>query len=137
VKKQLLYIFILFSLYSCKGQTESNLKIDVSKVKEITIINKVYSCYRNYKKETVIIKDKDQIEKIIDAFTYSEPIKGNINEKSSNGFFEINFYEGDKNHYYTLNYTIYDGVILRNDNNGDRYRNDRLEIAIYKHFVNY
>lgn len=46
----------------------------------------------------------------------------------NNGFFDISFYEGDKEYLYTINYTIYNGVILWND--GNPYKNDKFEVLI-------
>lgn len=130
----LIIVFLLVT--SCKSQVNENLIIDFNNVKEIKVINKVDCSMHNLKGRTKIITDKSTIKNIVDALTLSEEINKDVNMKMSNGFFEIDFYEGAKNHYYTINYTIYDGVIVRNDNNGIRYKNDRLEIVIYKIFEN-
>lgn len=124
-------------LLSCKGQNSNTLNIDASKVKEITIINKVDCSFNKLVKQETIITDRDKIEKIIDAFSYMQPIqdRGSVNMKVNHGFFEMSFNEGDRNHYYTINYTVYFGVIVSNDNNGELFKNDRLEIAVYKQFV--
>lgn len=137
MKKLLIYITFITICYSCNAQKDNDLKIDVTKVKEIKIINKVNSIYRDYKKETIVLSDKNEIEKILTSFTHLTPIKGEVNTKINNGFFEIVFFEGDKEYYYEILYTLYDGIIIINLKNGDRFKNDRLEIAVYKHFVNY
>lgn len=91
MKKLLIYITFITICYSCNGQSDNNLKIDVTKVKEIKIINKVNSIYRDYKKETIVLSDKKEIEKILTSFTHLTPIKGEVNTKINNGFFEIVF----------------------------------------------
>lgn len=130
------YTTILLLFISCNGQQNNKKeKIDASKVKEITITNKIDFSMHKLKSNSIIVKEVDQIKKIVDAFSYSEEIKQRVNTGAGYGFFEIDFNEGEKNHYYTINYTVYDGVILRNDNNGDMFKNDRLEGAVYPLFV--
>ena len=119
-------------MVSCNAQ-EKNKNIDATKVKEITIINKVYCSTHNLEGEKRVVTNREEIEKIINGFSYSEPITTEVNMKMNNGFFDISFNEGDKEHIYTINYTIYNGVVLWNS--GDLYRNDRLEVAIYQLFV--
>lgn len=129
------YTAILLCI-SCNGQQNIQIeKMDDSKVTKITIVNKIDCSVHKLKSNTIIIKDVDQIKKIIDAFSYSTAIKEKVNTGAGHGFFEIDFDEGGKNHYYTINYTVYDGVILRNDNNGDMFKNDRLEGIVYSLFV--
>ncbi len=128
--------FILFiTINSCQSQSEK-VKMDSSKIKEIIITNKVDCSPHHLVGNKLVIKDQSTIDEIIKSFSYSEPIAKTVNLKSNNGFFEIDFYEKDINHYYTVNYTVYDGVVLLNNNNGDMLKNDRLEILIYKLFVN-
>ncbi len=121
---------------TCHGQ-ESNKSntIDASKVKEITITNKMYCSLQKLAQGSIVIKDQNQIEKIIDAFADCKKTDKGVNMSMAYGFFEIDFYEGSINHYYTINYTVYDGVIVRNDNNGDRFKNDRLEGVVNPLFV--
>lgn len=135
--RNLIFLFIAFCLYSCKGQTTTALKIDASKVKQISIFNKVDCSFNKLVKQEVTITDREKIETIIKSFSYLQPIpdKGSINMKVAHGFFEMSFDEGEKHHYYTINYTVYDGVIVSNDNNGEIFKNDRLEISVYKQFV--
>ena len=136
MKRYFIYLFIVFSLFSCNGQSNENIKIDASKVKEITIINKVDCSYRNYKKGTIIVNEKEKIETIINSFSYLQPIsdRGSINLKAGNGFFDLIFKEGETEHYYTIFYTVYDGVIIWSNDGGKLFKNDRLEIAVYKLF---
>ncbi len=126
-------ISFLFLVTSCSGQENKNNKIDASKVKEITIINKVYCSTHNLTGKNLVVTNRAEIEKIIDGFSYSEPITTDVNLKMNNGFFDVSFYEGDKEYFYTINYTIYNGVVLWH--NGNLYRNDQLEVAIYKMFA--
>lgn len=134
MKTIFLYFFIFFCVLSCKGQNDKSKDMDASKVVEITIKNKLFNPSQKMK-PNLTIKDKDIILKIVEAFRYSEKIKGTVNTGANNGFFEIDFNEGNINHYYTINYTVYDGVILRNDHNGEMFKNDKLEGVIYPLFV--
>lgn len=133
MKQILVYISFLVLITSCNGQEVENDKIDSSKVKDITIVNKVYCNIHNFKTGNVVITNREEIEKIIKGFSYSEPIETDVNMKMNNGFFDISFKEGNKEHLYTINYTIYNGVVLWN--NGNLYRNDRLEAVIYQLFL--
>lgn len=133
MKQILIYMSFLFLIISCNGQENKNNNIDESKVKEITIINKINCSIHNLKDENIVITNREEIKKIINEFSYSKPIDTEVNMKMNNGFFDISFNEGEKEHFYTINYTIYNGVILWN--NGNLYKNDRLEIAIYQLFV--
>lgn len=136
MKSLLTYIAILFLFISCNGQPNNKAeKIDATKVKEITISNKIDCSMHKLKTNSIVIKNADQINDIVEAFSFSEKITQKVNTGAGYGFFEIDFYEGEKNHYYTINYTVYDGVILRNDNNGDMFKNDKLEGIIYPFFV--
>lgn len=135
MKRILNYLIILLFFSSCKGQDNPKQKIDASKVKEITLVNKVNCTNHKLNSDNILIKDKKQIEKIINTFAYAEPIKTRVNTGAENGFFEVKFYEGEKEYYYTIIYTIYDGVIVSNDLNGDMYKNDRLEGSVYPLFV--
>jgi hypothetical protein len=137
MKKLLTYIFFMIICYSCNSQIEKDLIIDSNKVKEIKIVNKVNSIYRDYKKETIFLHDRNKIDKILSSFIYLNPVEKEVNTKINNGFFEIIFFEGEKEYYFNILYTLYDGVIVIDLKNGNRYKNDRLEIAIYKHFVKY
>ncbi len=127
---------IVYVCYSCTGQTTGKLKIDASKVKKIEIINKVTRSFTKLVREEVVITDKDKIEDIIEKFSYMEPLqdRGSRSMNVNHGFFELIFDEGDIHHYYTINYTVYHGVIVSNDNNGLIYKNDRLEIAVKREF---
>ena len=135
--KKIIYLLTVFSLLSCKGQTTDVLKIDASKVSEINIINKVDCSFNKLVKQETTITDRDKIEKIIDAFSYMQPIqdRGSINMKVSHGFFEMSFDEGTKHHYFTIHYTVYNGVIVWSNDWGKMFKNDRLEIVVYKQFV--
>jgi hypothetical protein len=129
---QTLCILTIFLFTSCHGQESTTNKIDVLKVKEIKIINKVI-CVHNLKNKDLIISNRNEIEKILNELSYSKPVTGDINMKMNNGFFDISFQEGNIQHLYTINYTIYNGVILWN--NGDLYRNNGLEVIIYQLFL--
>ena len=127
---------VSFLAISCKGQDENPaITVSSSDVKEITIQNKVYCSMHNLSTKSIIITDVEKIKKILKVFSNSNKIEGNINSRANNGFFEISFNEKAVNHYYTINYTVYDGVVLRNDNNGKLYKNDELEGIIYTLFV--
>ena len=126
-------VYLLFCVISCKGQENINNKIDVSKVKEITIINKVYCSTQSLKSKNIVVTNREEIEKIINNLSLSEAITTDVNMKMNNGFFDISFNEGDKEYLYTINYTIYDGVILWY--NGSIYRNNSLEVVVYQLFV--
>ncbi len=132
IKQLLVSISFLFLLNSCANQDNKNIKIDVLNVKEIKIVNKVYCSYHNLKGKNRVITSREEIEKIIKGFSYSKPIETDVNMKVNNGFFDIIFYEEDKKHIFTLIYTVYNGVVLWYE--GDLYRNDRLEVVIYKFF---
>ncbi|WP_447634999.1 hypothetical protein [Flavobacterium microcysteis] len=134
--KILIIILSTFLIISCNRQNKNqSIKITPSNVKEISIANKIDCSIHNLKTLTLKIKDKEEINKIINTFSLSEKIQGSINNRANYGFFEISFNDGETDYYFTLNYTVYDGVILRNDNNGERFKNDKLEGIIYPLFV--
>ena len=139
MKSILCYLTILFLFVSCHGQeTNKSNTIDASKVKEITITNKMYCSVQKLTQGSIVIKDQDQIEKIIKTFTYSEKeqrSKGDVDIKNNIGFFDISFNEEDKSYFYSIIYTTYNGVILINNNNGDMYKNDRLEGVVNPLFI--
>ena len=128
---------ILFILsYGCQEQNNKSATIDFSKVKKITINNNVYADARDFVKKNINITDIDQIQDIIDAFRYSKPISQTaVRINLNNGFFEIDFNEGGEKHSFRIIYTIYDGVVIMNMENGDCFKNDRLEIIVYKFFI--
>lgn len=133
MKKSLLIIAVIFFVSSCKSQDKETL-IDASKVNSITITNKLSQAPQKLKSQ-VIIKEKDDIVKIVESFEYSQKLSSKVALNSNYGFFEIDFDEGTSNHYYTINYTVYNGVILVNNHNGDMFKNDRLEGLVYPLFV--
>ncbi|MCP1995515.1 hypothetical protein [Flavobacterium sp. HSC-61S13] len=135
--KNVIYIYIIICLYSCAERNSKASKIEVTKVDEIEIINKVDCSYDKLSKGNIVIKDTKQIEEIINTFSYMEPIldRGAVNLKVSYGFFDVIFSEGQKHHFYTINYTVYDGVIIWSNDGGRLYKNDRLEVAVYRQFV--
>lgn len=133
MKKSLLILTVIFFVSSCKGQ-DKEILIDTSKVKSIKIVNKLSQASQKLKSQ-VIIKEKDVIVKIVESFKYSQKLPTKVALNSNYGFFEMDFDEGAINHYYTINYTVYSGVILVNNNNGDMFKNDRLEGLIYPLFV--
>ena len=136
IMKNIFMLAVSFLAISCKGQDENPaITVSSSDVKEITIQNKVYCSMHNLSTKSIIITDVEKIKKILKVFSNSNKIEGNINSRANNGFFEISFNEKAVNHYYTINYTVYDGVVLRNDNNGKLYKNDELEGIIYTLFV--
>ncbi|MBA5793291.1 hypothetical protein H1R17_03145 [Flavobacterium sp. xlx-214] len=137
MKNIILSLIVVLGSTSCKEEHSNKLSFDASKVNEITIHNKVDCSFEKLVKQQLTITDKNQISKILDAFSYMEPIedRGNVNMKVSNGFFELSFNEGNKENYFTINYTIYDGVVIWSNDGGKLFKNDRLEIVINDLFV--
>lgn len=134
--KNLITLLSMFLIISCNGQNDNpSIKITSSNIKEISITNKLDCSMHNLKPITLKIIDKTEIDKIIDAFSSSKKVQESVNNGANYGFFEISFNDGKTDYYYTINYTVYDGVILRNDNNGDKYKNDKLEGLVYPLFV--
>ncbi len=136
---QITIFYILISsqfFLSCKEQIHQSHKIDSSDVKEITIVNKVYCSSVEFVRKKVIITERNQINNIIETFSYAKLIKQkDVGLNRNNGFFEIEFYEGEEEHSYDVVYTIYDGIVVVNSNNGDCFKNDLLEVKIYKLFI--
>jgi len=138
MSRKILNIFLILLLlsYACQQQNKKSAPIDFAKVKKITIYNKVYADARDFIKKNVSITDTDKIQDIIDAFRYSKPISQTaVRINRNNGFFEIDFNEGLEKHSFTIIYATYDGVVIMNSENGDCFKNDRLEIIVYKFFI--
>ena len=138
MKLKLIHLSIVFYLFtcSCEAQREHPSIIDSSKVKKITIVNKVYCSPNEYVRKNASISDRNQINYIIDELNNSKLINQNdVRLNTTYGFFELEFYEGDKEYSYIIVYTIYDGVVIVSNLNGDCFKNDRLEILIYKLFI--
>lgn len=135
--KKLICIFIITIFNSCNSQNEVDKSIvNFKKVNEITMINKVDCIYRNYSKETIVIKNEDEIKKVLTTFEFMSPVeKVNSDTKNNNGFLEVIFFEGEKEFYFNIVYTLYNGVVIIDLKTGNRYKNDKFEIAVYKHFT--
>jgi hypothetical protein len=134
--KNLITIISILLIISCnENKSNQGIKITPSSIKKISITNKVNCSLHNLKPITLEIIDKSEISKIIDTFSLSKKIRGSVNNRANNGSFEISFNDGKTDYYFSLSYTIYDGVILRNNNNGERFKNDKLEGLIYPLFV--
>ena len=133
MKKSLLILTVIFFVTCCNSQNKETL-IDASKVNSITITNKLSKASQKLKPQ-VVVKDKDVIVKIVKLFKYSEKLSTKVALNSNYGFFVMDFDEGTVNHYYTINYTVYNGVIIMNNHNGDLFKNDHLEGLVYSLFV--
>ena len=132
----LLKIALFILITSCNGQKEKDInEVVFESVKEITIHNKVECSMHNLIRNSITVRADTEINKIIKSITNSEKIYEKINSRANNGFFEIVFKENNTIHNYTINYTVYSGVIIRDDNNGDLFRNDELEGIIYQLFI--
>ena len=87
-------------------------------------------------RKNVIIVERDKIDDIVSAFDYGKPVnQGDVGLNTNYGFFEMEFYEGNDRYAFIIIYTIYDGVVIQSMQNGDCFKNDRLEILVYKLFV--
>lgn len=134
--KNLISIISILLIISCNNNKDyESIKIVPSNIKEISIANKVNCSLHNLKPITLEIIDKSEISKIINVFSLSKKIQGSVNNRANNGSFEISFNDDKTDYYFSLSYTVYDGVILRNNNNGEQYKNDMLEGLIYPLFV--
>lgn len=134
--KNIYYLCLSLILISCGGQLKEKIIIDTPTMTEIKIVNKVNCSHAHLTKKEVLIEDKDEIEKIINLMKHSSDIKTHVNTKVNVGFFDMTLLDSNNTkYYYTILYTIYNGVILTDLNgSGNHFRNDRLEILIYKLF---
>ena len=134
--KSIYYLYLSIIMISCGGQLNEKIIIDAPTITEIKIINKVNCSHAHLTKKEVLVKDKSEIEKIVNLMKHSSDIKTRINTKVNFGFFDITLLDSNNTkYYYTILYTVYNGVILTDLNgSGNHFKNDRLEILIYKLF---
>lgn len=135
MKNKVLYYLLFFVCMSCIGQSKELSKFEASKVSEIIIKNKVNCSVHKLNQDKIIISDLATKEKIIGLFSKSQKIEGNVALSYNNGFFDIEIIEGGKSYYYSIVYSVYDGVVITDNNNGNQYKNDVLEFEIYSMFV--
>ena len=134
--KNIYYLCLSLILISCGGQLNEKIIIDAPTITEIKIVNKVNCNHARLTKKEVLIEDKSEIEKIINLMKHSTNIRTRVNTKVNVGFFDMILLDSNNTkYYYTILYTIYNGVILTDLNgSGNHFRNDRLELLIYKLF---
>jgi hypothetical protein len=117
-------------------QDKNDVIIRPEKVTEINIVNKVYCHFSKLRNEKVKVTDRILINNLIGALNDAQQINRlDIRTNVNNGFFEIGFEIGGEAYSYDILYTVYDGVVIRNLENGDCLRNDFLEILVYKLFL--
>lgn len=98
MQSRLFALLMLVFLASCKGRasSDSTITIDATKVKEITIYNKMYCTVQPLKHNKIVITDRKTIEKIMDSFSRSKEVKEFVSLSQGYGFFEIDFKEDDR-----------------------------------------
>jgi|WetSurMetagenome_2_1015567.scaffolds.fasta_scaffold17764_5 hypothetical protein len=136
-KRIFCYILIFIQCtIGCNTQDKEKGIINPKKVAEINIVNKVYCHSSNLIREKVNLTDRVLIDNLIGALNDAKPInRFDIRPNVNYGFFEIEFNEDSQAHSFAIQYTVYDGVVIRNMENGDCLRNDFLEILVYKLFL--
>lgn len=135
MKNKVLYYLLFFVCLSCIGQSKELSKFEAAKVSEIIIKNKVNCSVHNLNQDKIIISDLTTKQKIIGLFSKSQKMQENVALSYNNGFFDIEIIEDGKSYYYGIVYSVYGGVIIKDDNNGDQYKNDVFESEIYSMFV--
>ena len=135
MKKYIFYLTLLILTTSCKGQNNDIIKIDSSRVKEIIIKNKVSYSQQELIDGKIVITNRDKIESILNSLNHSKKILEPPSLNANFGYFDIEIIEGDKSHFYGINYTVYDGVIIADYNSTKRYKNDELEGLVYSIFI--
>jgi hypothetical protein len=136
LRKYFLIIFLIIIVFACKnGDGNSNAPNSV-KVNEIKIVNDVIcSAYPLIKKE-VKIKDEGQISGILKEIKSLKPIPTNSAMiKINYGYFELLYQQGTVDKSYLIIYSIYDGVVIIDNNDGRFYKNNNLENKVYKYFL--
>lgn len=130
------FLIILQCTFSCKDQSKQTNGINSFDVKEIKIENKVYCHSSKLIKEKVKVTDRILVNNLIGALNDAKHINRlDIRPNVNYGFFEIEFETGEEAYSYDILYTVYNGVVIRNLENGDCLRNDFLEILVYKLFL--
>jgi hypothetical protein len=135
MKNKVLYYLLFLVCMSCIGQSKELSKFEAGRVSEIIIKNKVNCSVHKLKQDKIIISDLATKEKIIRLFSKSQKMEGNVALSYNNGFFDIEIIEGGKSYFYGIVYSVYDGIVINDNNNGDQYKNDVFESEIYSMFV--
>jgi len=103
------------------GGTVKEKKTDIVAIK---IVNHTENKY--IKRDTVLTEQKD-IASINEQLNKLTPFK-NVNGKKEMGYFGLTLVFVDKNELkYDVVYTVYDGVIVYNENSNQTYKDDKLE----------
>lgn len=136
LRKYFLSIFLIIIVFSCKNGDGNSNEPNSVKVNEIKIVNNIIcSAYPLIKKE-VKIKDEGQINDILKEIKSLKPIPTNSAMiKISYGWFELLYQQGTADKSYLIIYSIYDGVVIIDNNDGRFYKNNNLENKIYKYFL--
>ncbi|MOA21964.1 hypothetical protein D3C78_1424880 [compost metagenome] len=95
----------------------------------------MYCSVQPLKHEKIVITDQKTIKEIINTFSQSQVIKEYVSLSAHYGFFEIDFKEAEKSYTYGITYTVYNGVVVSNDNQGYYYRNNSLAGLVHGLFT--
>ena len=131
--KKIIVLVVTILVTSCKSQNE-NLNLDSSKVKEISITNKVSYSIFYLNDEKIIINSTSQINKIIECLNSSKKLNNSPSLNANYGFFDLHIFEEDKKYSFNIVYSVYHGVIVVESNSTNRYKNDELESLIVNLF---
>lgn len=134
--KNIIYCFLSILLISCTGDSKEKITVDITEVREITIINKLHALGFDSKEKEIVIDDKEKINEIINTLKKSVKLNNRANSKMNYGFFSLYILDSEnETHYFDMLYTVYDGVIIIDLNgSGDQFKNEQLEVLISSYF---
>jgi hypothetical protein len=122
-------IFLAIFSINCEGN--SNLSQQAQPIDSIKIVNRTPI---RYNKNDTTIKDANNINRITDQL-HRMTKTSNANLKASRGYYElILFYKNGKKEDLGIIYTIYNGIIITNDNDNTEFKNDALEQMMWEFF---
>eukprot|EP01012_Entosiphon_sulcatum_P055864 TRINITY_DN7846_c0_g1_i2.p2 TRINITY_DN7846_c0_g1~~TRINITY_DN7846_c0_g1_i2.p2 ORF type:complete len:138 (-),score=13.05 TRINITY_DN7846_c0_g1_i2:121-534(-) len=128
---RLLAVFLIIATYiSCTKIKVTHLKDkDVS---NIEIINKTYKKYLSRR----ISLDENQFKSVISEINNLKHIEGEVNTKSNFGYFDLTIITKNGLKYgFDILQTEYNGIVIVNRQNSERYKNDRLNNLIIDSFI--
>ncbi|KAB5483115.1 hypothetical protein [Flagellimonas hadalis] len=112
---------------SCDFSTNKKAEVKDQKIDRIILISKGGDGRHNLK-EKLIINNQDEISRLAKIFAKSAKLNEKVNVGANYGSVVVDMVdkESESIHYISIIYTVYDGVIIRDDLNGDKFKNDEF-----------
>ncbi|WP_420604076.1 hypothetical protein [Flagellimonas sp.] len=124
--KVLSFLLTIVFIASCDFQKQKE-NVKSTEIDKIVMISKGGDGRHNLKKR-LDITDENEINRLSNAFLSSKPLTRKVNVGSNYGSIVVDMVdkESESIYYLSIIYTVYDGVVIRNDLNGDKFQNDEF-----------